>query len=164
VQRELDRLAPWIAEAEARYGFPDRDETRTALAASEEADASVTKTASLPAQAVLPARLASAPILLAQAAPVAGVGGGGAGGGSIEIGRNLFNTNCSHCHGPDAASPDARIDLRRLSRRYHEDKDQVFDETVRKGRPDKGMPTWAGVLAESDIQQIKAYIDSVQMK
>ena len=33
--------------------------------------------------------------------------------GSPEIGRNLFNTNCSHCHGPDAASPDARIDLRR---------------------------------------------------
>ena len=89
---------------------------------------------------------------------------GGGGGGSVEVGRNLFNTNCSHCHGPDAASPDQRIDLRRLSRRYHEDKDQVFDETIRKGRPDKGMPPWGGVLADGDIVQIKAYIDSVQMK
>jgi len=162
VQGELDRLGPWIAEAEARYGFPERDEARTALAAREEGGAALMTASTLPAQAVLPARLASAPILLAQAGPATGVGGGG--GGSVEIGRNLFNTNCSHCHGPDAASPDQRIDLRRLSRRYHEDKDQVFDETVRKGRPDKGMPPWGGVLAEGDIVQIKAYIDSVQMK
>lgn len=176
VQGELDRLAPWIAEAEARYGFPEREESRTALAGHEERRAvpkgqeeagTVVSASSWRGQGqplpVLPARVASTPILLAQAGPVAGVGAG-AGGGSVEIGRNLFNTNCSHCHGPDAASPDQRIDLRRLSRRYHEDKDQVFDETVRKGRPDKGMPPWGGVLAEGDIVQIKAYIDSVQMK
>lgn len=165
VQGELDRLAPWIAEAEARYGFPERDEKRTALAAREEGARAVTPASGVLAQAgsvpVLPPRFESAPILLAQAGPVAGVGGGG---GSIEIGRNLFNTNCSHCHGPDAASPDARIDLRRLGRRYHEDKDTVFNETVRQGRPDKGMPKWGGVLAEGDIVQIKAYVDSVQMK
>ena len=144
VQRELDRLGPWIAEAEARYGFP---EPGTAAAAAP------------PAQAA-----AFAPVLVAQAATAGGAAAAPAAGSTIERGRSLFNANCSHCHGPDAASPEARIDLRRLTRRYHEDKDTVFAETVTKGRPDKGMPAWGGVLPDADIVLIKAYIDSVQVK
>jgi ABC-type amino acid transport substrate-binding protein len=141
VQRELDRLTSWIAAAETRYGFPAPGTDGTAA----------------------PAHVSdSAPILLAQA------GGGSvsvaADGSSTERGRNLFNTNCSHCHGPDAASADARVDLRRLARRYYEDKDAVFNETVRKGRPEKGMPPWGGVLPEAEIVLIKGYIDSVQVK
>ncbi len=149
VQRELDRLEPWIAEAEARYGFPQQGSPSAAE------DSGVAP--------ILLAQAGSAPILLAQATPVAD-NTAAAGGASIEIGRNLFNANCSHCHGPDAAAPDARIDLRRLKRRYHEDKDTVFDDTVRKGRLDKGMPAWGSVLPEGDIARIKAYVDSVQVK
>jgi mono/diheme cytochrome c family protein len=144
VQRELDKLGPWIAEAEARYGFPDQGTPGTLTDAT-----------------------AAAPMRLAQATPAPGASGTAppdAGAASVERGRELFNSNCSHCHGPDAASPDPHIDLRRLARRYHEDKDKVFDETVHKGRPDKGMPTWGGVLPEADIAQIKAYVDSVQVK
>ena len=149
VQRELDRLAPWIAEAEARYGFPEQAaEVKTSLAVTGMSEAAP----------ILLAQASSEPILLAQANT------GATGSGSLELGRNLFNTNCSHCHGPDAASPDARIDLRRLKRRYHEDMDTVFDETVHKGRVDKGMPAWGSVLPDGDIAQIKAYIDSLQMK
>jgi ABC-type amino acid transport substrate-binding protein/cytochrome c5 len=145
VQRELDRLAPWIAQAEARYGFPEQG---TAVGpASAEATA-------------------APPILVAQATTAADASGAApaATASSTERGRDLFNTNCSHCHGPDAASPDTRIDLRRLARRYHEDKDTVFNETVTKGRPDKGMPAWGNVLPQGDISQIKTFIDSVQAK
>ncbi len=131
VQRELDRLGPWVAQAEARYGFVQQAE----------------------------AGAAAAPIVLAQATLAAG-----ADKASIERGRTMFNNNCSHCHGPDAASPDAKIDLRRLTRRYHEEKDSVFNETVHKGRPDKGMPAWGGMLADPDIALIKAFVDSVQVK
>ncbi len=133
VQRELDQLGPWVAQAEARYGFAQQAEAGAAAAAA-------------------------APIVVAQATPA------GADKASIERGRTLYNNNCSHCHGPDAASPDAKIDLRRLTRRYHEDKDTVFNDTVHKGRPDKGMPTWGGVLPDADIALIKAFVDSVQVK
>ena len=120
VQRELDRLAPWVAQAEARYGFVRAGRSGAAAPRRRRGQAR---------------RRAGAPAPRADKA-------------SIERGRTLFNNNCSHCHGPDAASPDAKIDLRRLTRRYHEDKDSVFNETVHKGRPDKGMPTWGGVLPE----------------
>jgi mono/diheme cytochrome c family protein len=39
---------------------------------------------------------------------------------------------------------------------------QTFDTTVHNGRPDKGMPAWKGVLSESEITSIKAFVDSVQ--
>ena len=67
VQAELDRLAPWIAEAEARYGFPEREASRTALAGRdvrraaprEEGDGAVIAASGLPGQGrplpVLPA-------------------------------------------------------------------------------------------------------------
>jgi mono/diheme cytochrome c family protein len=74
----------------------------------------------------------------------------------------LFNSNCSHCHGPDGASPDKRIDLRRLRKRYAEKTDEVFSTTVLNSRPDKGMPPWKVVLSEDVIASIKGFVDSVQ--
>lgn len=88
----------------------------------------------------------------------------GTSGGEVDAGRTIFNTHCSHCHGPNAESPDQRIDLRRLSRRYRDDKDSVFATTVHDGRTDKGMPAWKGVLAEAEIEKVKAYVDSVQTR
>ena len=80
----------------------------------------------------------------------------------ITRGRQLFNANCGHCHGPNAASPEARIDLRKLRKRYAGQMDEVFSTTVHDGRPDKGMPLWKGVLSEDDIASIKGFVDSVQ--
>ena len=77
-------------------------------------------------------------------------------------GRALFNSSCAHCHGPDAASPEKRIDLRLLRKRYGEKMDEVFSTTVLNGRPDKGMPLWKGVISEGEIASIKGFIDSVQ--
>ena len=91
-------------------------------------------------------------------------GSSGSASGEIEAGRVIFNTHCSHCHGPNAESPDQRIDLRRLSRRYRDDKDAVFNTTVQEGRPDKGMPPWKGIIAESEIAKVKVYVDSVQTR
>nr|MDP9322217.1 c-type cytochrome [Acidobacteriota bacterium] len=78
-------------------------------------------------------------------------------------GRALFNSNCSHCHGPNATSPETRTDLRRLRRRYGAQTDEVFSTTVHDGRPERGMPLWKGVLSEDDLAAIKAFVDSVQL-
>lgn len=137
VQQQLDGLQGWITGLAAKYGFPQGP--ALVLAAAD--------------QPVL--RLAATGTAVAEA-----VGAEAA----LSRGRTLFNTNCSHCHGPNAQSPEARIDLRKLSRRYGDDMTEVFHTTVRAGRPDKGMPAWKGVLAEEDITSIKAFIDSVQQR
>lgn len=77
-------------------------------------------------------------------------------------GRSLFNQTCSHCHGPDAVQSERRINLRLLRRRYGDDRENVFHTTVTNGRPNKGMPTWEGVIADEDIAKIYGFLDSVQ--
>ena len=79
-------------------------------------------------------------------------------------GRTLFNVHCSHCHSPNAASPDPQRDLRRLRLRYGEQRNEVFYTTVTQGRPTKGMPPAGGVLDPDAIWKIKAFLESVQTK
>jgi polar amino acid transport system substrate-binding protein len=40
--------------------------------------------------------------------------------------------------------------------------DEVFHQTVMKGRPAKGMPSWDGVFSEEDFDKILAYLHTVQ--
>jgi ABC-type amino acid transport substrate-binding protein/mono/diheme cytochrome c family protein len=77
-------------------------------------------------------------------------------------GRTLFNVHCSHCHAPNAASPEPVRDLRRLRLRYGDRRHEVFYTTVTKGRPTKGMPPAGGVLDEAAIRKIEAFLESVQ--
>jgi len=81
---------------------------------------------------------------------------------AVAAGRTLFNTHCSHCHSPNAANPEPRTDLRRLSTRYGAHADQVFYTTVTQGRPTKGMPPWGPALDEDTIWKIKTFLESVQ--
>jgi len=82
----------------------------------------------------------------------------------VAEGRSLFNQNCSHCHSPNAASPDPPRDLRRLRLRYGEHMREVFWYTVTHGRPDKGMPNWSGVLDDKTLWTIFSFLESVQTK
>jgi polar amino acid transport system substrate-binding protein len=82
--------------------------------------------------------------------------------GDAVAGRKLFNTTCSHCHGPDAVQGERRRNLRLLQRRYGGDFDQAFMNTVTHGRVDKGMPSWSGVLDEAQFRNILAFLRSVQ--
>jgi polar amino acid transport system substrate-binding protein len=80
---------------------------------------------------------------------------------TIAAGRSLFNQHCSHCHAPNAMSPEPSRDLRRLRLRYAATAPEVFYTTVTKGRPDKGMPPWIN-LDPASIQRVWAFLDSVQ--
>ncbi len=80
----------------------------------------------------------------------------------LDEGRSLFNQYCSHCHGPNAIQGERPRDLRRLKIRYADKAPDVFDSTLTTGRPDKGMPSWKGVLSEEVIWRIYTFLESVQ--
>jgi len=82
----------------------------------------------------------------------------------IEEGRSLFNQYCAHCHGPNAIQGERPLDLRRLTLRYGQGAAAVFDETVGKGRLDKGMPVWKGVLTDDVLRRIFIYLQTVQTR
>jgi ABC-type amino acid transport substrate-binding protein/cytochrome c5 len=81
---------------------------------------------------------------------------------AIGAGRSVFNQHCSHCHSPNAHSPEPARDLRRLRIRYGERMTAVFYETVTEGRTAKGMPPWKEVLKQEDISRILNFLESVQ--
>lgn len=79
----------------------------------------------------------------------------------IAAGRSAFNQHCSHCHAPNAMSPEPSRDLRRLRLRYGAATQEVFFATVTRGRPDKGMPPWNN-LDPATLQRVWTFLDSVQ--
>ena len=80
----------------------------------------------------------------------------------VAAGREVFNGTCAHCHGPDAAQSERRINLRLLQQRYGDKMDEVFHYTVTHGRIAKGMPNWTGVFTEDDFANILAFLHTVQ--
>jgi polar amino acid transport system substrate-binding protein len=80
----------------------------------------------------------------------------------VRAGRSLFNQHCSHCHAPNAMSPELSRDLRRLRARYGDKMRDVIHTTVKEGRPTKGMPTWGDALSADAIGQIVIFLESVQ--
>jgi quinohemoprotein ethanol dehydrogenase len=73
---------------------------------------------------------------------------------SVEAGADLYEANCSFCHGADAiAGP--LPDLRYASAEVH----AQFDEIVRQGaRADLGMPSHAARLTAEEVRAIQAYV------
>ena len=82
----------------------------------------------------------------------------------IGAGKDVFNGICAHCHGPDAVQGVKKIDLRRLTLRYGDGAHNMYWKTVHEGRPSKGMPTWKGVFTDEQLEQVYAFLSSVQSK
>ena len=82
--------------------------------------------------------------------------------GLIRLGRSLFNQHCSHCHAPNAVSPEPTRDLRRLTLRYGSRMREAAYATITVGRVDKGMPAWKDLLGEEGIQNVLGFLESVQ--
>jgi polar amino acid transport system substrate-binding protein len=80
----------------------------------------------------------------------------------VPVGRSLFNQHCSHCHSPNAQSPEPSRDLRRLKRRYGDERTSVFYATVTAGRTTKGMPPWGQALSTDEIWQMWTFLESIQ--
>ncbi|MFN0317379.1 MAG: c-type cytochrome [Burkholderiales bacterium] len=80
----------------------------------------------------------------------------------VAEGASLLNQYCSHCHGPNAIQGERPRDLRRLNLRYGNDAIATFYTTVQKGRMEKGMPVWGGVLPDDIVWKIYTFLQTVQ--
>ena len=80
----------------------------------------------------------------------------------VPVGRSVFNQHCSHCHAPNAQSPEPSRDLRRLKRRYGDQRTEVFYTTVTAGRATKGMPPLGQALSHDEIWQVWTFLESIQ--
>jgi mono/diheme cytochrome c family protein len=71
-------------------------------------------------------------------------------------GWKVFAVNCTRCHGEDAVGSTIAPSLIKSLREHvtHE----VFVQTVKNGRPDKGMPTWGPLLSDTQIEDLYAYL------
>lgn len=142
LDRELAELGPAVRALAATYHFPL--DTPVDLGA--------------PAAAPPPTPAAAPPPPPGRVNPFSGDPAAAA------AGRVEFNVLCSHCHSPNAASPDPVRDLRLLDHRYGGRVNDVFYDTVTQGRPTKGMPTWGPILDEKTIWRIKAFLETVQRR
>ena len=133
IEGELTRLAPDIARLAAKYGFP----SGPAIGFERVA------------QSTAPVPPADNPATTVPA-------------DTVRAGRSLFNQHCSHCHAPNAMSPEPSRDLRRLRSRYGDKMRDITYATVKEGRPTKGMPTWGDVLNADAIGKILTFLESVQ--
>jgi mono/diheme cytochrome c family protein len=88
--------------------------------------------------------------------------GPAAGSAAVAAGRDAFNQHCSHCHSPDAISPEPSRDLRRLRLRYGTATSEVFHAIVLAGRPEKGMPRWNDTLAPETIRTMWRFLETIQ--
>ena len=71
-------------------------------------------------------------------------------------GYEQYNSYCYRCHGQDVTGSEIAPDLRHsLSEGMTQ---QEFLATAMAGRPDKGMPSWAGFFEEKEITQIYQYV------
>ncbi len=71
-----------------------------------------------------------------------------------EQGRDLYETNCLTCHGPDMINPGTvSYDLRK----FPADAKARFVNSVVNGKG-QGMPAWRGVVTPPEVDQLWAYV------
>jgi cytochrome c oxidase cbb3-type subunit 3 len=75
---------------------------------------------------------------------------------AIERGRALFKSSCGFCHGADATGARAP-DLLRSPVVLRDDGGNLLGPTIRNGRPDKGMPSFA-TMKDDQIADIVAFL------
>ncbi len=78
--------------------------------------------------------------------------------GDVDRGREIFGSICAVCHGDNGVGTDtapALDDPQKLS----QFDDAWYRDTIAKGRPAKGMPTWGTVLSPQQTSDLIALID-----
>lgn len=70
----------------------------------------------------------------------------------IAAGENIYNAQCSTCHGDQLVNTGQTFDLRRLTANDR----ARFNNSVRNGK--NQMPPWKGVLSDEEIDQLWSYV------
>ena len=78
----------------------------------------------------------------------------------VEIGRKTFATNCASCHGVDGGG----LIGPNLTDKYWLHGSSLSDiyHTVTNGVLDKGMPPWGKILKPELVQDVVAYVSTLQ--
>ena len=71
---------------------------------------------------------------------------------AVEAGAQVYETNCSPCHGERLNNPGTSFDLKLL----HEHERERFNTSVLNGKGP--MPPWRGALEDDELDQLWAYI------
>ena len=145
-KKKLMRLSDWIRGAivllalAATVAAQNRTSRSTPPAASQSADSG--GSAFGPANAY-PARPPGDPAAIAR-------------------GKNLYDTNCSFCHGEDArGGADGGPNLIRSDLLLTDKNGEVLATVVQNGRTDRGMPKFT--LSNADVSDIAAFIHSFRI-
>lgn len=81
-------------------------------------------------------------------------------GGDPTNGATVFAQNCAGCHGENAAGGSVGPTL--VSAELKAQSDDFFRETILNGRAGTAMPAWEGRLSAQDIEDVIAYLRSLQ--
>jgi cytochrome c len=71
-------------------------------------------------------------------------------------GYEMFDSYCYRCHGQDATTSELAPDLRHSLQVGMTE--QQFLSVAMAGRPEKGMPSWAGFLTEEEVKRVYEYV------
>ena len=74
----------------------------------------------------------------------------------IKRGAEIYERNCSPCHGSRMQDPQGAFDLRKFPR----DERERFILSVSRGK--NQMPPWGGMLKQDDIDALWAYVVSAE--
>ena len=70
----------------------------------------------------------------------------------VRLGAEIFERNCSPCHGPRMQDPESAFDLRKFPRNQHD----RFISSVARGK--NQMPPWGDMLKADEIEALWAYV------
>jgi mono/diheme cytochrome c family protein len=70
----------------------------------------------------------------------------------LRAGADIFERNCSPCHGPRMRDPESAFDLRKFPRDQHD----RFVSSVTRGK--NQMPPWGDMLKADEIEALWAYV------
>ena len=71
---------------------------------------------------------------------------------TLKAGAEIYERNCSPCHGARMMDPLGAADLRKFPRDQHD----RFVDSVTKGK--NQMPPWGGLLKPEDVEALWTYV------
>ncbi|HEX7359266.1 MAG TPA: c-type cytochrome [Bryobacteraceae bacterium] len=77
---------------------------------------------------------------------------------AVARGKQLFQTNCSFCHGPEATGGNGGPDLVGSVLVNNDHHGNLIGPVVHNGRPDKGMPSFSSKLTKTQVSDIVAFL------
>ena len=152
IDKALTELKPQITELADKYGLPTADPVDMSelslAAAPEKTSASV----QVPSSAVHQVANTKPDAANAAMSPEE----------MAKVGAVRFNDICAHCHGTNGVQFVKPRDLRRLRLRYDTDWEQTARETILNGIEDYGMPTWKDILSDQQLEEVLAFLRTIQ--